>query len=154
MRCKLTRGPGGNYWEVDVEGEPGTVLFCGDYGERKAREYARWKEGVTAGTALALSGYDRETLCRWWCDLNAFRWPEDFPEPEPPGWAGMAEWARYDSAGFCRAWRAVNAAVPLAEALAYWRGPYRYGLGRDEWAMTCDPPQSGPESWHDRPPLL
>lgn len=33
-----------------------------------------------------LSGYDHETLLRWWHEFNGFRWPVDFPAPEPSGW--------------------------------------------------------------------
>jgi hypothetical protein len=58
-----------------------------------------------AVTIQDLHRYDRETPCRRWCDLNAFRWPGDFPGPEPPGWAGMDDRARHESAEGRRAWR-------------------------------------------------
>jgi hypothetical protein len=40
---------------------------------------------------LDLSGYDELTIDRWWNELNCFRWPDDFPEPAPPGWD---DWTR------------------------------------------------------------
>lgn len=35
---------------------------------------------------MILTSHDRMTLARWACELNCFRWPEDFPVPKPEGW--------------------------------------------------------------------
>jgi hypothetical protein len=68
-----------------------------------------------------LSAYPRETLARWWCELNTFRWPSDFPTPAPAGWDGLRDLEKYRLPGAMAAWAAV---IPRAEALAYWNGPF------------------------------
>jgi len=76
---------------------------------------------------LDLTGYSRDTLARWWCQMNVFRWPPDFPEPEPPDWPRMSDRQKHQSPEGRRAWRAINSACPESDALAYWRGPFDRG---------------------------
>jgi hypothetical protein len=74
---------------------------------------------------MDLSSYDQQTLARWWCEFNSYRWPIDFLKPEPPGFRRLGDFERYKLPAFRRAFAAVEAAVPTEVALAYWKGPYR-----------------------------
>lgn len=43
--------------------------------------------GIVSGSKpLDLSRRSPETLARWACELNVFRWPKDFPIAKPEGW--------------------------------------------------------------------
>jgi len=61
---------------------------------------------------------DRDTLSRWWCVLNVFEWPQDFPMPKPDGWDSMNDRQRWVVGK--PAWEAINAAIPYPGALEYW----------------------------------
>lgn len=57
------------------------------------------------------------TLCRWWCQLNSWKWPKDLPMERP------AVCSREDLA-YMAAWDAVLKAIAYKVALNYWREVY------------------------------
>lgn len=70
---------------------------------------------------MDLSSYDQTTLAGWWCDLNSFNWPPDFPLPEPPGWRDLTDKAKHRHVDGRIAWHAVNDAVDHGLAHAEWQ---------------------------------
>jgi hypothetical protein len=74
----------------------------------------------------ALATRDRETLARWWADLNGWGWPDDFPWEAPP----IADPAARDSE-IMAVFRLVDALVPRSLALRAWDQRHRDRKGRE-----------------------
>lgn len=68
----------------------------------------------------ALLPDDHVALARWWCRLNVFEWPEDFPVPEPVGSGDMTDQDKRANRDWMAAWREVNDRADLVKALEYW----------------------------------
>jgi hypothetical protein len=80
-----------------------------------------------AKPSIDLSTYDQTTLARWWCELNIYRWPADFPIPKPEGWDAETEDQKWYRDELQTAWDLVTRAVDREDALAYWNGPFQQG---------------------------
>lgn len=89
-------------------------------------------EGAVAVRSGDLLCRDRDTLSRWWCEMNVFEWPKDFPMPKPEGWDAMSDMQRREAGK--PAWEAISAAIPYPGALEYWSKtflPRRHNSGHE-----------------------
>lgn len=74
------------------------------------------------GIRELLRGAERETLARWWCEMNVFEWPKGFPIPKPEGAVSDSE--IMNNPDWVAAWQAINEAIPYPGALEYWRNTF------------------------------
>ena len=59
-----------------------------------------------------------ETAARWYCELNCFMWPKDFPIPEPLGLLGWRD--KYQHPVHNMAFNTVAAFLPDKEKSRAW----------------------------------
>ena len=59
-------------------------------------------------------------LAKWICELNCFRWPDDFPETKPDGYDGMSDRARYKNKKMRHVMLMLFSFVPIKERVRAW----------------------------------
>lgn len=63
-----------------------------------------------------------DVVSGWWCEVNCWRWPADFPIPKPSGFDDVEP---SDHEGFRFIWRVLSAFVPEKEKARAWhKGGY------------------------------
>lgn len=81
--------------------------------------------GAASELTAELAGYPLETLAGWYCELNCYEWPADFPANKPEGWDHMTHQQRHELPEMRIAYDAVDAAVPRKEKSRAWhKGGY------------------------------
>lgn len=91
--------------------------------------------------AVKLAACQMETVAAWYCKLNCFEWPEDFPMQKPAGWDEMSDRQKYELPVGKAAWNAVNNAVPGKEKSRAWHKGGHCGQPKtdeqfEEWWRT------------------
>lgn len=66
-----------------------------------------------------------EIVAVWYCKLNCYEWPEDFPMEKPSVWDEITDKQKHELPEMKAAWGAVDAAVPRKEKSRAWhKGGY------------------------------
>ena len=84
-------------------------------------------EAACGGSALTaeLAACQVETVAAWYCKLNCYEWPEDFPMQKPAGWDDITDRQKHELPEMKAAWDAVDSAVPRKEKSRAWhKGGY------------------------------
>jgi len=70
---------------------------------------------------------DETTLCRWWCELNCFKWPKEL-RPAPKGWDMSTDSDRMKISSARELFAELRRRVPHTKRLAYWNGTFQHGI--------------------------
>lgn len=73
-----------------------------------------------ADKTSCFAGVSVDRAARWFCDLNSWQWPEDFPIAKPAGYDEMSHPEKYADPVAKLALEAIKAIVPLKEQFRAW----------------------------------